>query len=284
MAAEQKPKDLLSALASIDRRILYILLFLVVAYPILNPFGLPLRVSPEVAYLHSRIDALKSGDVLLMGFDYSASGSADIHPQTEAILRHVARKDAVKVVAVSFWEDGPMFIDRAIRILELAGKKYGTDYVNLGYRTGGESAIARFAEDMRATFPRDFRGGETANLPVMQNVNSIKDVTLAIDFSGGSPGPREWIRQVQAPYRKDLAIGVSTSMVPALLPYYESKQVISILGGLRGAAEYEVLIKELGKGAAGMGSQTMGHLLIIAFLIIGNIGFLASRRQRGQAK
>ena len=54
------------------------------------------------------------------------------------------------LVTVGFFADGPMFAEKALAILEAAGKEYGKDFVNLGYRAGGESAIAMLAADVKA--------------------------------------------------------------------------------------------------------------------------------------
>jgi hypothetical protein len=56
---------------------------------------------------------------------------------------------------------------------------------------------------------------------------------------------------------------------------------------MKGAAEYEALVAtELGvegrrRATEGMSSQSAAHLAIMAFVIIGNIGYFASKRRRG---
>jgi len=277
MAAETKG-GFVEKLQHVDRRILYLVLAVLVAIPLIWPFTLPLQVSPAVYSLYDHVESLKSGDVVLMSFDYSAGGAPDIHPQVEAIVRHLAKKDGVGLVTVGFFPDGPMFAEKVFWILEEAGKTYGEDFVNLGYRAGGEGAIAMLASDVKAAFQTDFRGNDTSSLPLLQKVKSARDFSLIIEFAGGSPGPPEWIRQVQAVYRVPLAVGISTSMVPANMPFLESGQLISILSGLRGAAEYEVLLGEAGKGSAAMSSQTLGHLVIMVFLIVGNVSYFLTRK------
>jgi hypothetical protein len=53
------------------------------------------------------------------------------------------------------------------------------------------------------------------------------------------------------------------------------------MGGLRGAAEYEALLGRRGVATAGMDAQSATHALIIVLILVGNVGYLASRR-RGQ--
>ena len=104
MAAETKG-GFVEKLQHVDRRILYLVLAVLVAIPLIWPFTLPLQVSPAVYSLYDHVESLKSGDVVLMSFDYSAGGAPDIHPQVEAIVRHLAKKDGVGLVTVGFFAD-----------------------------------------------------------------------------------------------------------------------------------------------------------------------------------
>lgn len=71
-------------------------------------------------------------------------------------------------------------------------------------------------------------------------------------------------------------------MYSGLQHYIRSGQLKGFLGGLRGAAEYELLVGAPGKGCAGMDAQSLGHVTIIVFLILGNIGYFAAKKQRQQ--
>ena len=65
-----------------------------------------------------------------------------------------------------------------------------------------------------------------------------------------------------------------------------SGQINGLIGGLRGAAEYESLIGQKGKAVAGMDAQSATHLAIIVLVIMCNLFYLSLRntaRQQGQA-
>lgn len=280
MVNNSVPKPWYYKIIHMDRRIIYVLLAVVMTVPIVFPFMIPIHISTEVEHVYKRVELLKPGDVVVLSFDFSPSSAAENYPHAEDILRHLAMKDGIRVIAVSFWPQGPMLADQALEIYEGAGKVYGVDYINLGYCAGGEPAIARFAESIEAAFPKDFKGVATNSYPIMQTVQSAQDIDLIVDFSAGSPGPRELIRQIHLEYKKDLIVGAGSAMVPTLMPYYQAGQIYGMLSGLRGAAEYEALINQPGKGAAGISSLTMGHLLIIVFLVLGNVGFFLSKRSR----
>ena len=67
-------------------------------------------------------------------------------------------------------------------------------------------------------------------------------------------------------------------MAPDLFPFIQSGQMVGVLGGLSGAAEYESILKRPGKATAGMSAQSMAHLIIVVFIIFGNIVYFFSRR------
>jgi hypothetical protein len=49
---------------------------------------------------------------------------------------------------------------------------------------------------------------------------------------------------------------------------------------MRGAAEYEILVNHPGKAVAGMDAQSFAHVLIVLFIILGNVGYVLA----GKAK
>jgi len=56
-----------------------------------------------------------------------------------------------------------------------------------------------------------------------------------------------------------------------------------MVGGLRGAAEYELLIGRGGSGARGMLAQTGMHLYVLLLIVIGNVVYFRHRRGGGGA-
>ena len=67
-------------------------------------------------------------------------------------------------------------------------------------------------------------------------------------------------------------------MAPDLFPFIQSGQMIGVLGGLSGAAEYEAILKYPGKATAGMSAQSIAHLIIVVFIVFGNVVYFLSRR------
>jgi len=59
----------------------------------------------------------------------------------------------------------------------------------------------------------------------------------------------------------------------------QSRQVLAGVLGMKGAAEYEVLIGHPGTATAGMDAQSFSHALIIVFIIVGNLGYIFTRKE-----
>ncbi len=49
---------------------------------------------------------------------------------------------------------------------------------------------------------------------------------------------------------------------------------------MKGAAEYEMLVNKPAMALIGMDSQSLVHLLIIFFVIVGNVAFFATRKKK----
>lgn len=264
-------------LASIDRRYIYVVLLLVVLFPLFRPIGLPISISSWTEAFYAEIDKLQPGDIVVMSIDYSPSGGPDVGPQAVAVFDHLMAKN-VKVIGVSFLADGPPQLQQILNPwMEGRGKTYGVDFVNLGFIAGLETAINAFNNDMKRAAPVDFFNTPTNTLPLMQQVTDANDVKIVMNYATGIPGPAEWIRQL-AGFSPDILIGVVTVMGPQTEPYYQSGQIKGLLSGLRSAAEYEVRAGMPGSAAAGMDAQSLGHVVIILAMAIGNLAYFLGRK------
>jgi len=271
--------SVLMKLGNLDRRVLYVILFLAVLYPLVNPIGLPFKISEWTLNFYKAVENCKPGDVILVAMDYSVGGGPDVHPQAEAVFKH-AMERGLKVVLAAFVIEGQEFGNQLVALGERMGKVYGEDFVNLGFAPGVEVAISSFAQDVLGVFATDVRGNQTASLPIMKGIKTAGDFVLICDFATGIPGPAEWIRQVQTRYNVPIASGVVTVMGPQTEPYYQSGQLVGLLSGLRSAAEYELAMQQPGMAVAGMDAQSMGHVAIVVFVVLGNLVYFVEKKKK----
>lgn len=277
--------DILEKLQNIDKRVFYLLMALAIAIPTISPLGLGVDVTPAVQRTFDFVASLPDGGRAVIGFDYEPGDEIDLNPQAKAILHQLGAKK-IKVVAIASFPAGAMFAEQCLAILEEYGYEYGKDYVNLGHYAGGEATLAAFANNPTAIFAKDWRGNDTSSLPIMQEVKSMKDFTMAMtlnDGPTGGTGTHEWVRQAVMAHNVPLIMGVTGVLAASNETYVQSGQCKGILAGLRAAAEYEQLVNKLAEGTVGMDAQSMAHLLIVVFVVLGNAAMFLSKRAKGGA-
>ena len=80
-----------------------------------------------------------------------------------------------------------------------------------------------------------------------------------------------------------MGCGTTAVSAPKYYAFVSAGQFVGLLGGMKGAAEYEQLIKQPAKAVTGMSAQSLVHLLIIFLVIIGNVGFFLGRSKKREA-
>ncbi|NLN19364.1 MAG: hypothetical protein GX162_08835 [Firmicutes bacterium] len=262
-------------LGNVDRRILYLLMGFVLLVPLVKPMGLPISVSEYTENVYNEIEKLSPGDRVFLDFNYTPASIAELQAQADSITKHLLRK-GVKVIAICFSPEGAMIADDTLnRIYGGAGKVYGEDYCHLGYLAGGETAQGAFIRDPLKACPQDFYGTPSSSLPICKGLSSGKDVQALIYFTTGYTA--EWIRQA-GPLGVPIIAGVITVLGPAQEAFVQSGQLKGLLVGMRGGAEYEIIMDEPGSAAAAMDAQSLGHLLFILFIIFGNASYFIQKK------
>lgn len=270
---------------SFDRRWVYLGLGLAVIISLLIRFSIPIPISKEARNIYNYVDGLKQGDVIHLALDYDPSVMAELQPMTLAILKQCFDKH-VKVVITALHQYGPAMaasaIDTAVaRHYELTHEEItnGKDYVFLGYKPYPALIILGMGQNYRIPFPEDYYNVPLDSLPMMKNIQNYSDVKAIINISGTS-ATDYWISYGNGRYNVPLAIGVTGVMATDYYPYWQTGQIFGLLGGLKGAAEYETLVGTPGKAVEGMKVQMVAHLIIIIFIIIGNIGYFATTKDK----
>jgi hypothetical protein len=264
----------------VDRRYIFLAILLVILVPLLVPIGLPIRVSREVQSAYDAITKIPDGSKVYLAADYDPGSMPELQPMTLATLQHLFSKNC-KVIGACLWPGGPPLLEDALVKVgeERFGKKYGLDFVNLGYKPGNEVVMVSVGRSIPATFPADFYGTPVDSLPIMHGVRNLHDVAIVVNISAGYPGTKEWVQQVQSRYHVTLVAGCTAVSAPEYYPYFQSGQLSGFLGGLAGAAEYEILVGKPGTATRGMDAQSLGHIAIIIFIILGNVLYFAKKKK-----
>lgn len=266
----------------IDRRIIFLVIGLCTLLPLLYPVGLPIKISSEVRGVYDHIESLPERSVFFMSFDFDPASKPELHPQAIALLRHAFRKN-LRVVTMTLWVTGTGLADQIVtQVAKEMGKENGKDYVFLGWSPGNTAVIINLGQNLYNTFPSDYGGKPTKGLPVLDGVQSLKDVTYLLSLGAGNPGVEAWYVFGKDKYKFEMGGGCTGVMAPGLYPLLRSGQINGLVGGLRGAAEYESLIDQKGKAVAGMDAQSATHVAIIVLVIICNLFYFSMRRTARQ--
>ncbi|MCC6649716.1 MAG: hypothetical protein IT348_01050 [Candidatus Eisenbacteria bacterium] len=277
----------LRALEKLDPRWIFLVVGLLVLIPLLWPVGLPLKPSTPVIQFHDALEAVPDGSTILMSCDYDPASTPELGPMTRTALRQLWEKRC-KVVVTVLWNGGSVVVDQTIEEVadefRARGVKLvdGVDYVNLGYKSGNEAVMVLMGQGIASAFPVDQHGRVTATLPIMRNVSGYSGFPLLVNISAGYPGTKEWVQQVNSRFHLPMVSGCTAVSAPEFFPYLQSGQLRGLLGGMAGAAEYELLRKEKGSATRGMDAQSLAHVFIALCIVLGNVVHRA-RPAGGQA-
>jgi hypothetical protein len=272
-------EDMILKFGSVDRRFIFLLIGLAVFIPLLRPIDLPIRTTPTTEKVYNAIDAIPANSKVLMSFDYGPSTKPEIHPMTLGVMRQLLRKDH-QIYITCLWPDG---LYMALDALEEINKEFELveyeDYVLLGFRPGNEAIVKGLASDLRKVYTVDSKGTMLADIPMMDGVNNLKDFQFIFTGSAGYPGTFEWVQYGGDPTGVPLSSGTTSIQVNEVMPYVQSGQVRGILAGMPGAAEYEKLIGTPGIAIKGMAAQSFAHLVIVFFIVLGNLAYFITERR-----
>src|SRR3989442_1640925 len=267
-------------LLALDRRIIFLLVGAGAALPLLFPLNLPVAVTPRVRAAYDAIDALPPGSKVLLSMDYEPDIMAELFPMSVAVLRHCFRKH-VQVIAMTLYPAGTGLGERAILTAAKAeGAVRNRDYAWLGYKSGFQVVMIGIGENLRGMYPVDFYGTPLDSIPVTRGVNAYRQMAMVVNLSGSSVTDY-WIQFAQGRFHAPLVLGTTAVMATDYYPYLSSRQVLGLIGGMKGAAEYEKRMGILGDARRGMDAQSLVHLIIALLVIVGNAALLASRRSAG---
>jgi hypothetical protein len=245
----------------------------------------------------NEIENLKPGDKILVSFDFDPGSEAELGPMATSFVHQCCEKK-LKIYFMTMWPAGAPLIEDSIRKViqaDYPDMVYGQDYVNLGYKSGYEGVIKVIVTDLRSLYTTDARGSSIDQIAMCRDVKNIQSMKLIVAVSAGYPGAKEWIQYAVTPYPDKISLvsGSTGVQSPQLFPYLPD-QMVGLLGGIKGAAEYEKLVNDKYGGATPipkyqeairrMGPQLFAHLLMIGLIIAGNVIYFTQRRREGRSR
>jgi hypothetical protein len=247
------------------------------AIPAVAPLGLPLPVSQPTRDFYNAIENLPEGSIVVIHASISVGLLPEQGPLFRAIIEHVSRRN-LKWVLISVTAETQSITDDILKTTDLHGDTYGEDYANMGIVMNTEPAIAAWAKDIWANTPVDTDGTPIAQIPLMKNLKTLSDFDLCIINVGSLI--EFWMRQWIIPYKVPSAVAcnISTAVVGWRV-YYDAGQFIGLVPAIRGAGEYEVILRAPGKASITNDQMSLAHIMTVLAIIGANIVYFTRRKE-----
>ena len=286
---------------SVDRRVVYIFVALALSLPIIFNWSLPPAEMKTASSFYQAVENLeiKDGQIVLIASDWGPGTKAENEPQTMLAMEHLMRKRipfalvSITPFAAPFLEQMPEDLAKKLQKENPEESwRYGYDWINLGYQAGSYTMIEGLAkaDNYHLHLKVDANGTPLSDVPVMKKVKSINDIAMLMEFTGLVSAFNYWVQFFQAEnYRPPFVHGCTSITIPEAFIYYSSKQIVGLHEGAAGAAWYEKLLndkfpnRESGIALKINTSLAVAHLVVIAFIILGNLAYLNQRRRAKHA-
>ncbi|MBK7141394.1 MAG: hypothetical protein IPH75_04860 [bacterium] len=235
-------------------------------------------ISEETRRMHAYIDSLPEGSTLIYSFDHESSSLPEIRPAALALLRHSFSKGH-RIVGLALLAEGTGI---GYRLMDMVAheqnKQYGSDWVYLGFKPQYIAAILSMGESLQKTFPQDYLGHPYDSLALLSGIINYSQVNAVVSIGDGNMAVH-WIEYGQSRFGVTITSAMTAAMVTTYDPYISSGQLHALIGGLRGAAEYETLSGQSGGGLRGMLAQASAHVYVLLLILAGNVIYFIARRR-----
>lgn len=270
-------------LKKLDRRIIYVLVFLSILIPFLPGMDFlvfPVSRSKETEIIFDLIEDLEPGDAVHVDWAFDPSVKAELMPFFNAFFRHCMKKE-LKVFIYYATINGIGLGKEAVAKItaeeEFSHLREGVDYIHMEW-IPLQPAIMIFS------MSTDYKGTFKKEGVIFEGVETLNDVKYVIGLSG-SGWHITWI-DMQIRFNYKLGLAVTAVMGPDFIPYTQTGQLTGLSYGLRGAAEYEMMVSEqydrdyYDTATRGMSSLTLSHIVIFGLVIIGNVIYFYEQKNR----
>jgi hypothetical protein len=252
-----------------QRWMVFFIIAVFAVFPLIQPdlvYNLGLVSPPPLSKvnedLFNNIQALPSGAVVLVAFDYDATQSPEMDTQARVLLRHLAaRKANIKVA--SLYPAGPAVAQAVVN--DINSTLTGTLPIKIeqqGYLPGQDTAVALFIQST--------------------------PISMAVELASTPDSVRWWVEQLAAhPGKPTLLAGVSASAEPMSRPYVESHQISGMLAGVPDATAYRLKLRQvltddqesLPSVLAPLASIGLANVVLVALMVLGGLIQLVSGRE-----
>ena len=273
-------ESLWTKLQNIKIEYIWVLFFILMIIPIAFPLISKYKINESTINVYKYVEDLPEGSIIISG---GAGNYAFMYETSAAFISFLTQiKDRnMKLIIFPLHPDSLMFEPWAISVAGFDKEnEYGKDWVVLNYVPGGAAiTLPAFCKDIRKFVATDLYGTPIDDLPIFANVNSAEDFDLWVDCGANSM----WslVRYV-SPLKVPIIGFVHSDYYPMFQPFVAAGQVVALTNGIRGGAEYEMLV---GKTAWNLGTITMDSyqltsIYVLVLVILMNVGTQMVRMEK----
>lgn len=208
---------------------------------------------------------------MLVVFDYTPSYAGELDVVGRAILDHLNVVGA-EITTISQSAAGVLMADALVAELDVQATQLGyldIQATHLGYLPGGATGLRMLSScidnQQSCLVPNGATFGQS----------DVQDFSLIVVLSGDRSQLVNWIEQVQQSTNIDMIAGVTQSVYPLIRPYQTSEQLVGILNGAPAAQAYASATTGIAPGGPDSAVLTLTQWMIVLFLLVGNVFYLA---------
>lgn len=268
-----------------DRRLIYLVAAISLVAAALHPPSLPVSVSEGTRRAWAAAERLPPGSPVFLYIDYGFGAQEELDPMLESVVLHLMRRRAHLVLAARAVEGSEIaraVVERAAQRFPAYRQGYGTVWVNLGYRPAPDVTLRAATRNLLAAYNGvDATGQPLATMPVLRGVQRLdaRHFGLAYVFDS-SDAFVSLMYFVSQPTGLPFVVGAIAMEVPVVRPYLATGQIAAVIGGARGAAEYEQLIGRPARATRAQEAAAVAAAVVTALIAMGNVGALLARTGR----
>lgn len=275
--------NIFKVFATLDTRIVQLVIFILILTITLRPLSLPMTVSEDTRNYYDWINKPQAGEYVLVNYNIDFAGYMELKGGLLAAHKMLIENDVkmcittsypvgVNVIGMVFGNPSTGLTGELTALMEENDYTYGEDYIILGYTTFNDASVAAMAfgwqdivsEDweripVAGTFLDDIEDGSSWDLIVQFSRGGYAGNFIANHFRVGFDTP--YVQHVNGVILPGIAAGMATGMLDA------------VLGSTAGGAELELMIDEPGPAVKAMDSMSMVLYWIAFVVILGNIGY-----------
>lgn len=283
-------------LQTIDRRIIYGVLLVVILIPLFFPITLPTYPSKQSQDFYDTVERVAKespNKIIIIDGQWSPSTRGENQWQTQAIVTHLMQRHLHFAILSFDTQNNTVTQTQIVEPLaKQYGYVYGKDYINWGFRPSASfvPTIKGLVTNIPGTIKKDYKGTPITQFEVMKGIKTRDDVGALVEITASATA-EYWLGLFEQNDNPPFLFAPTAVSAPTYYPYLDAHQMSGMLTGIKGAGDYEGLLIQNGLlktpsfGTRAAGALSLVYALIILLIIFGNVGYYAARAaQRRQGR